>query len=190
MNQPNHSELQRLMPTHTVEAIQQKYSDASIGSDEWDVLPAAMWHFLAVYGMTHSPDQHHSMINLLLHQVHHDDLAGDHDTKASHRAGGDNGTGTNHYYYAAIGEPAVQSREIRHYSLDDNVDITPVASCNHQHPTVEDALTCVPVLLAGVSGHTAIAVVIEVDEAGHRHIVPVTESMRAVVRQVTPTGEA
>jgi len=189
MNQPKHSDLQRLIPTRSVEAIQQKYSDASTGSDEWDVLAAAMFHFFALYGMTHSPEQHERMTQLVLHQVHNDGIEADQNTAASRNAICDKSTGVKHYY-ASVGEPAVQSSEIRHYSLDDNVDITPVASCDHQHSTVEDALTCVPVLLAGVSGHTAIAVVIEVDETGHRHVVPVTESMRAVARQVTPTGEA
>ena len=61
---------------------------------------------------------------------------------------------------------------------------------DHRRKAIVTFLPPEPVLLAGVSGHSAIAAVIEVDETGHRHIVPVTESMRAVARQVSPTGEA
>jgi hypothetical protein len=187
MNQPNHSELQRLIPTHTVEAIQQKYSDASTGSDEWDVLAAAMWHFLAVYGITHSAGQHQRMIKMVLHQVHNEGLAGNHDATTSHHTGDENSTGTNRYYYAAVGEPAVQSREIRHYSVDETVEVTPVASCDHQHPTPEDALACLPELLTSVSGHTAVALIMEVDETGHRRV-PMTASMKAAVRNLMQSG--
>jgi hypothetical protein len=176
------SGLERLLPSETVEAIQRKYSQASEGHDAWDVLAAATFHFLACYGMTHTEEQHRRMVRLVMGRIHEDALQGKPANTERQNAGGDNSAEAT-YYYALVGEPAEPSGP-EHYSPDDTIPFRPIASCTHQHAAPDDVLPCFPPLLETVKGLTAIAVVMEVDQGGHRRVVPMTDSMRAAVKQI------
>lgn len=44
----------------------------SEGSDERDVLCAAMYHYFARYGMTHTAEQHKKMIRLVMSAMDED----------------------------------------------------------------------------------------------------------------------